>query len=328
MGIESSWDRLSKTFSTNFFSAPFSAYSYDFVNFSNPNYSFFDNKNITESFYKPVLPAFNLNSFFDFSNFSSINFQMPVFNPVRINPILTNPFSGYNATFYNPQNNPFDTGLMFGNIQPFTGMFDTFTPSVATSSKPEAETKTETKKSPSPSTKPETVAESPANESIELNASAPLSKNDSKKYDKLIKKYAKKYGVDPNLVKAVIWQESKFDPQAKSGANAKGLMQLMPGTAKDLGVKNPYDPEQCIEGGTKYLKQLLDMWNGNVERALASYNAGAGNVQDYLNGTNKHNNNPNHKKTPNGIPEFSETKKYVPSVMAKYREYKSSNSIA
>ena len=121
----------------------------------------------------------------------------------------------------------------------------------------------------------------------------------------LITKYSDKNGLDEDFVKAVINQESGFNPNATSHCGAMGLMQLMPATAQGLGVTNAYDAEQNIEGGTKYLKGLMDRFNNDKSLALAAYNAGPGAVKRY-----------------GGIPPYSETQNYVKNVIANYNNYK------
>jgi soluble lytic murein transglycosylase-like protein len=130
-------------------------------------------------------------------------------------------------------------------------------------------------------------------------------------YDAQITAAATKYGIDPALLKGLIRQESNFNPNAKSGAGAEGLTQLMPGTAAGLGVTDPTDPAQAIDGGAKYLKAQLDRFGGDASKALAAYNAGPGAVAKY-----------------GGVPPYAETQNYVTKVLGYAAEYRGTAATA
>lgn len=130
---------------------------------------------------------------------------------------------------------------------------------------------------------------------ITLNTSA---------YRELVNKAAQQYGVSSSLVRAIIHAESSFNIKAISKQGAKGLMQLMPATAKELGVQDAFNPQQNIFGGVQYLAQLLQIFNGNIKLATAAYNAGPGAVKKY-----------------GGIPPYSETKVYVERVGILHQRY-------
>jgi soluble lytic murein transglycosylase-like protein len=119
--------------------------------------------------------------------------------------------------------------------------------------------------------------------------------------DSAIEQAAARHNVDPNLVRAVVKVESNFNPNAVSRKGAMGLMQLMPSTARQLNVKNPFDPEQNVDAGVRHLKQLLESYGGDVRLTLAAYNAGAGAVARN-----------------SGVPHYAETQNYVRKITNLY----------
>jgi len=124
-------------------------------------------------------------------------------------------------------------------------------------------------------------------------------------YTPLIEQAARRNGLDPAVLYGLIKQESGFDPSARSSAGALGLTQLMPGTASSLGVTEPLNPAQSVEGGARYLAQLLRQFGGNVTDALAGYNAGPGAVEQY-----------------GGVPPYGETQQYVANVLGNAAAYR------
>lgn len=134
------------------------------------------------------------------------------------------------------------------------------------------------------------------------NSSSTTNSDSNNVFSDLIKQASEKYGVDEKLINSVMQAESNFNSTAVSSSGAQGLMQLMPATAAGLGVTNSFDPAQNIYGGTLYLKQMLNRYDGDVEKALAAYNAGPGAVNKY-----------------DGIPPYQETLSYVSKVIGLYK---------
>lgn len=137
----------------------------------------------------------------------------------------------------------------------------------------------------------------------ESTVSGSSGSNFDSEFADLVSQAAEKYGVDEDLINSVIKAESNFNSTAVSSCGAQGLMQLMPATAASLGVTDSFDPEQNINGGTLYLKKLLNKYGGDVELAVAAYNAGPGAVDSY-----------------DGIPPYQETQAYVSRVIGYYLE--------
>ena len=141
------------------------------------------------------------------------------------------------------------------------------------------------------------------------NAPVPIPDRDNTNYDTLIMRHSTAHGIDPLLVKAVMKAESNFNPYAKSPKGAQGLMQLMPDTARLMMVYDPYDPDENIKGGAKYLKLLEEMFQGDMELMLAGYNAGPNRVLEH-----------NMK-----VPPIEETKTFIKRVKEYYKKIKKPN---
>ncbi len=153
---------------------------------------------------------------------------------------------------------------------------------------------------PPPTLKQGKIKPMPFGSLTKISSNAPVSKSKQAILG-YIKEVCNKYGVDERLIQALVKQESGFNPNAVSRAGAMGLMQLMPQTARSLGVVDAFNPRENIEGGVKYLKQMLDRYHGNKILALAAYNAGPGAVDKY-----------------SGVPPYKETQNYVRVILANY----------
>lgn len=167
---------------------------------------------------------------------------------------------------------------------------------------------------PAPATLPEDgpkgkpshpLQEKDSGDATEKTPSLPQEEKAERRFDPIIQRVAKNYGVDPALVRAIIMAESSYNPMAVSKKGARGLMQLMPKTAEYLGVKDSFDPEHNVDAGVRYFKKLLGQFNGDVKLALAAYNAGSRRVREYK-----------------GIPPFKATQHYIKKVFKYHKHYK------
>lgn len=148
----------------------------------------------------------------------------------------------------------------------------------------------------------------PKKETALTNSKKLPSNRSSKKkipFHEIIDQVAGRYHVDPHLIRAIIFAESGYNPKAKSKKGARGLMQLMPSTAESLGVRNIYDPEENIDGGVRYFRTLLNRFGGDIQLALAAYNAGSRHVRNY-----------------EGVPPFKATQRYIKKVLKFHKKFK------
>jgi len=215
----------------------------------------------------------------------------------KIDPkILLNFDPAFKATGQKPENGLDFHSLLKGKIedfQPLEKMVVEVLSRVLESILQEGESRNGSLSLGSPLFSPSTQASNPLTQRIADPILAPLSVEPSAQtseilqpkqdFDSIIQQAGQKYGVDPSLIKAVVQTESSGNPHAISPAGAQGLMQLMPKTAAELGVYDPFDPAQNIMGGTRYLRQLMDRYQGDQKLALAAYNWGMGNVENRLN---------------------------------------------
>jgi soluble lytic murein transglycosylase-like protein len=151
--------------------------------------------------------------------------------------------------------------------------------------------------------------QSPAAAILEARLARRIPRADRSRFDEHVQAAAREHGVDAALIHAVISAESGYNPLARSSKGARGLMQLIPETAARYGVQNPFDPRQNIDGGTRYLKDLMAMFGNDMRLALAAYNAGEGSVMRYR-----------------SVPPFQETLNYVPKVLAYYKRYRATTA--
>ena len=163
---------------------------------------------------------------------------------------------------------------------------------------------------PFPAPIPSSVQPSGLNLKLEPEPRVPKNLQGNQKFEPLVEEAGQKYGVEPSLIKAIIETESGGNPRAVSPAGAQGLMQMMPGTAAELGVQDPFNPAENIMAGTRYFRQLLDRYQGSTRLALAAYNWGMGNLENH----------------PGALPK--ETKNYIAKVESYYQSYLQSSPTA